>query len=77
MEADPNRKNVAANCQVDDLLVFRQFQAKAGASASLADSFDFDVSKATVGDEEVDGKLTKLDKVIQLTGLSHHLTFIC
>lgn len=61
-------KDNQTKCQVDDLLQFRQLQARSSLGGSPADSFDIDLIRATGTDDEKDKKISKLDSIVQLTG---------
>ncbi|KAJ3108429.1 coatomer subunit beta [Phlyctochytrium planicorne] len=55
--------------QADDLLVFRQLKSKKG-GADLVDEYEMDINKATGQNEKGDDFVSKLSKVVQLTGFS-------
>lgn len=53
--------------QVDDAIVFRQFSKKSGGSA---DEYDQDLSRATGTLDNKDDLMSKLNRIVQLTGFS-------
>ncbi|KAI7870146.1 adaptin N terminal region-domain-containing protein [Spinellus fusiger] len=54
--------------QVDDAIVFRQFSRKAGNSA--VDEYEQDLSRATGSLDAKDNLMSKLNRIVQLTGFS-------
>lgn len=53
--------------QVDDAIVFRQFSKKSGGAA---DEYDQDLSRATGSLDDKDDLMSKLNRIVQLTGFS-------
>lgn len=53
--------------QVDDAIVFRQFSKKSGGAA---DEYDQDLSRATGTLDDKDDLMSKLNRIVQLTGFS-------
>ncbi|GAA5804521.1 adaptin N terminal region-domain-containing protein [Helicostylum pulchrum] len=53
--------------QVDDAIIFRQFSKKSGGSA---DEYDQDLSRATGTLDDKDDLMSKLNRIVQLTGFS-------
>jgi coatomer subunit beta len=53
--------------QADDAIVFRQFSKKAG---GVADEYDQDLSRATGTLDDKDDLMSKLNRIVQLTGFS-------
>ncbi|KAJ3143811.1 coatomer subunit beta [Irineochytrium annulatum] len=53
----------------DDLIVFRQLKSKRG-GGDIVDEYDLDLTRATGQSDKADDFISKLSKVVQLTGFS-------
>ncbi|KAJ3110439.1 coatomer subunit beta [Phlyctochytrium bullatum] len=56
--------------QADDLLIFRQLKPKKAGGLDLADEYEMDINKATGANQKGSDFVSKLNKVVQLTGFS-------
>lgn len=56
--------------QPDDLLVLRQLRGRKGAADDSVDQYEVDLTRATGANTEDDGLLSKLSRIVQLTGHS-------
>ncbi|KAI7904104.1 adaptin N terminal region-domain-containing protein [Cokeromyces recurvatus] len=66
--ADAKAENEASvQVQVDDVIAFRQFEKKSG---GIADEYDKDLSRATGTLDDKNDLMSKLNRIVQLTGFS-------
>ncbi|GAB5593932.1 coatomer subunit beta [Umbelopsis nana] len=63
-----SKDNTTAAVQADDVIVFRQFTKKSGGDTS--DEYELDLSRATGVIDLKDDLISKLSRVVQLTGFS-------
>ncbi|ORY92240.1 adaptin N terminal region-domain-containing protein [Syncephalastrum racemosum] len=66
--AEEKEKDKTVEVQVDDAIVFRQFSKKANDSA--VDEYEQDLSRATGTLDAKDDLMSKLSRIVQLTGFS-------
>ncbi|KAI8808805.1 adaptin N terminal region-domain-containing protein [Cladochytrium replicatum] len=67
--AEAVRKGKAVKVQVDDAIVFRHLKSKR-AVGDASDEYELDLTRATGQNERSDDYISKLSRVVQLTGFS-------